>query len=77
VYQERVGASSAWASPVADAKGRIYLASAGKSVVVQAGAEFMVLANNDPGDPGHASPAVADGRLLLLGQSKLWCIGEK
>jgi outer membrane protein assembly factor BamB len=77
VYQERVGASSAWASPVADAKGRIYLASAGKSVVVQAGAEFMVLANNDLGDPGHASPAVADGRLLLLGQSKLWCIGEK
>ncbi len=77
VYQERVGANSAWASPIADAKGRIYLASAGKSVVVQAGAEFKVLANNDLDDQGHGSPAVADGWLLLLGRSKLWCIGEK
>lgn len=77
VYQERVGTSSAWASPIADANGRIYLASAGRSVVVQAGADFKLLANNDLGDAGHASPAVADGRLLLLGRSKLWCIGEK
>lgn len=77
VYEKRIGTSSAWASPIVDANGRIYLASAGRSVVVQAGGTFEPLANNDLGDPGHASPAVADGRLFLLGQSKLWCVGEK
>ena len=70
------GVSTA-ASPVATADGRVYLASAGKSYVVKAGPEFEVLATNDLGDGGPASPAVADGRLYLKGRQCLFCIGKK
>jgi hypothetical protein len=78
VYQERVnGISSNWASPIADGKGRIYLASGGTSVIVEAGAEFKVLATNKLGDSNHASPAVAGGRLYLVGDKRLYAIGTK
>lgn len=66
---------STWASPVADGEGRIYFASAGKSVVVKAGPPIEVLAENDLGDPNHASPAVANGRLYFVGLKRLWCVG--
>ena len=78
VYAERLeGLSSTWASPIADGNGRLYFASAGKSYVIQAGAEFRVLAVNDLGDSNHASPAVADGKLFLVGLKNLHCIGKK
>ncbi|MEX2213147.1 MAG: PQQ-binding-like beta-propeller repeat protein [Phycisphaeraceae bacterium] len=76
-YSTRVKTSSTWISPIADANGRIYFASAGKSFVVQAGAEFKLLAENDLGDSNHASPAVVDGKLILVGTKHIWCIGEK
>lgn len=77
-YIERLeGLTSTWASPVADADGRIYFASAGTSVVVQAGPEFKVLAVNELGDANHASAAVAGGRIYLLGLKNLHCVGEK
>lgn len=65
------------ASLVATADGRIYIASAGKSAVVAAGPEFKLLATNDLGDPCHASPAVANGRIYLKGAKHLYCIGKK
>ena len=78
VYQERVnGLSSNWSSPVADAAGRIYLASGGTSVVVEGGIEFKVLATNKLNDSNHASPAIANGRLYLVGNKKLYAIGKK
>lgn len=78
IYSERVpDLSSPWSSPVADAAGHIYLANAGTSVVVKAGPEFIVLATNSLGDSNHASPAIADGRLFLLGSKKLYAIGKK
>jgi outer membrane protein assembly factor BamB len=78
LYNERVPQlSSNWASPVADAAGRIYLASAGTSLVIEAGPEFKILAVNKLGDSNHASPAIADGRLYLLGVNKLYAIGAK
>ena len=78
VYQERVeGITSNWASPVADAKGRIFLASGGISAVVEAGPEFKVLATNKLGDANHACPTVAGGRLYLLGDKRLYAIGKK
>lgn len=76
VYQERAPVSSAWASPIADAKGRIYFASGGRSAVIQAGDEFKVLAANDLGDGGHAGPAASNGRLFIVGDTKLWCIAD-
>ena len=78
VYAERLeGLSTTWASPVADAIGRLYFANAGKSYVIQAGPEFRVLAVNDLGDGNHPSAAVADGRLFLEGLKNIYCIGKK
>lgn len=76
IYQGRTPVSSAWASPIADAKRRIYFASGGRSAVVQAGNEFKLLAANDLGDGGHAGPAASNGRLFIVGDTKLWCIAE-
>jgi outer membrane protein assembly factor BamB len=78
VYAERLeGLSTTWASPIADANGRLYFANAGKSYVLQTGPEFRVLAVNDLGDGNHPSPAVANGKLFLLGSKNLYCIGRK
>lgn len=78
VYRERLpGITSTSASPIATPDGRLYFASAGKSVVLQAGPEFKILATNDLGDPCHASPAVADGKIYLKGMKFLYCVGKK
>lgn len=77
VYAERVAQlSSTWASPIADGNGRIYLASAGTTVVVQAGPTFKLLSSNPLGDNNHASAAVANGKIFLLGAKKLYAIGS-
>jgi hypothetical protein len=65
------------ASPVATPEGHIYFASGGISYVVKAGPPPEILARNDLGDPGRASPAVAGGRLFLKGGRYLYCIGKK
>jgi len=78
LYSERLkGISTDWSSPVADANGRIYFANAGTSYVVRAGAEFKVLAVNELGDANHPSPAVADGRMVLVGRKKVHCVGTQ
>ena len=64
-------------SPVVTPDGRIYLASAGRTYVVKAGPKLDVLAINELGDGGPASPAVADGRIYLKGRQYLYCIGNK
>jgi outer membrane protein assembly factor BamB len=71
------GVTSTWASPVADGAGRLYFATAGVSHVVQAGPEFKVLAVNDLGDPNHASAAVSNGRMFLVGTRHVFCVGMK
>jgi outer membrane protein assembly factor BamB len=77
-YSERLeGLSTTWASPIADASGRIFFANAGKSYVLQQGPEFRVLAVNDLGDGSHPSPAVATGRLFLVGAKIVFCIGAQ
>jgi hypothetical protein len=70
---EKLG--STWASPVADGDGRLYVASSGRSVVLKAGPEPSILAENDLGDANHASPAVSGGRLYFMGLKHLWCVG--
>ena len=77
VYSERLAGVSIHASPVAAPDGRVYLASAGKTFVVKAGAKFEILATNDLGDDSPASPAVADGRMYLKGRKMLYCVGTK
>jgi outer membrane protein assembly factor BamB len=73
----RLSGVSSWVSPFTTPEGRIYCASAGKSVVLEAGEKPKVLATNDLGDGSNASPAVAGGRIYLKGRKYLWCIGGK
>jgi hypothetical protein len=77
VFSERLPGASPVPSPVATAEGRIYFASGGKSYVLRAGPKPDILSVNDLGDPSHASPAVAGGRLFLRGGRNLYCIGTK
>jgi outer membrane protein assembly factor BamB len=75
--KQRLAVGSPWASPVADADGRIYFASGGKSVVIRAGPQVEILAHNDLGDPHHASPAISNGRIYISGARNLYCIGTR
>jgi outer membrane protein assembly factor BamB len=78
VYAQRLeGLTSTWASPIADAAGRLYVATTGVSYVIQTGDEFNVLAKNDLGDRNHASPAVANGKLFLVGTRQVFCLAMK
>jgi hypothetical protein len=77
VYANRLeGLSTGWASPVADPHGNLFFANAGKSYVIEAGPEFKVRATNDLGDGSHPSPAVANGRMFLIGMKNVYCIGK-
>jgi len=77
-YSERLqGISTSWASPIADPQGRLFFANAGKSYVIGGGPKFEVLAVNDLGDGNHPSPAVANGKMYLVGMNNLYCIGIK
>jgi hypothetical protein len=78
MYSERLqDISTTWASPIADPKGRLFFANAGKSYVIQAGPECRILAINDLGDGNHPSPAAAKGRLFLVGMKNIYCIGAE
>jgi outer membrane protein assembly factor BamB len=78
VYSERLeGLSTTWASPIVDAHRRLYFANAGKSYVIQSGPEYRVMATNDLADGNHPSPAVAHGKLFLVGLRNLHCVGKK
>jgi outer membrane protein assembly factor BamB len=77
VYSERLRGVSTSSSPVATPDGRVYLASTGRSYVLRAGPKPDVLAVNDLGDGGPASPAVSGGRLFLKGRRWLFCVGAK
>ena len=71
LYASRLeGITSKWASPVADADGNVYFASAGKSYVLKAGPKFEVLGANDLEDVNHCSPAISGGRILPGGQEE-------
>jgi outer membrane protein assembly factor BamB len=78
VYSERLpGITTTWSSPIADANGRLYFATAGKSYVIQSGPSFKILSTNDLPDPNHTSPAVSNGKLFLLGRSHLHCVAPR
>jgi hypothetical protein len=71
------GKISPWASPIADARGYIYFATAGNTYVVRSGPEFELLAVNDLGDPNHASAAVSNGRIFLVGTKNIYSVAAK
>ncbi len=77
-YSESLkGISTIWASPIADPQGRLFFANAGKSYVIQTGPKFRILAVNDLGDGNHPSPAVANGRIFLVGMNNIYCVANR
>jgi outer membrane protein assembly factor BamB len=64
------------ASPIAFG-GKILLTSEdGDTFVVKAGPKHEILGTNSVGEPVYASPAVADGNIIIRGERNLYCIGS-
>jgi outer membrane protein assembly factor BamB len=75
VWQERVGGNFS-ATPLA-ANGRIYfVGDSGETTIIEAGAEFKVLAKNPLGEKVQASPAASEGRLFIRTEKNLFCIAN-
>lgn len=73
IYQERLPSSFS-ASPVAG-DGKLYMPSEdGEVFVVKAGAKFERLAANPMGEPLMATPAIAEGMILLRGRHHLFAV---
>jgi outer membrane protein assembly factor BamB len=65
-----------YTSPVA-ADGKIYtISQEGKVSVIQAGAQWEVLAVNDLDDDCFATPAIVDDRIYLRTHSRLYCFAK-
>jgi outer membrane protein assembly factor BamB len=77
LYKERLEGLSVSSSPIATPDGRVYLASAGKTFVLQAGSKLEILATNDLGEPHASAPAVSQKKIVLKGSKHLFCIGTK
>jgi outer membrane protein assembly factor BamB len=76
VYQQRLPSSFS-ASPVA-ADGKLYLASEdGDVFVVKAGRQYELLSKNTMGQPLMATPALAQGMLILRGENAIYALGER
>jgi outer membrane protein assembly factor BamB len=75
LWKHRLGQMHNRASLVAG-DGKVYVSSTGGTVaVLAAGKRFELLAENDFDEPGtNASPAIADGCLLVRTQSHLACV---
>ena len=74
-WNERLGGNFS-ASPVY-ADGRIYFQNeAGAGLVVKAGKNFVLLAQNDLAERTLASCAVADNALFIRSESHLWRLGK-
>jgi outer membrane protein assembly factor BamB len=63
-------------SPIITPDGLIYMASAGKTLVVRAVEKFEIISMSDLGDASRASAAVSEGKLILKGKTYLWCISK-
>jgi outer membrane protein assembly factor BamB len=58
------------------AAGRLYLFSRkGTAIVVEAAEQFKEVFRTEMADAFDASPAFADGRIFIRGETNLWCIG--
>jgi outer membrane protein assembly factor BamB len=65
-----------YSSPVA-ADGKIYtISQEGKVTVIQAGAQWEVLAVNNLDDDCFATPAIVDDRIYLRTHSRLYCFAK-
>jgi outer membrane protein assembly factor BamB len=75
IYLERISDTFS-ASPIVAGDMLYFPAESGITYVIRAGNSLEIVARNDLGAPILASPAVADGRILLRTHDELVCIGE-
>ncbi|HKE55675.1 MAG TPA: PQQ-binding-like beta-propeller repeat protein [Pyrinomonadaceae bacterium] len=77
IYQARLPVAAQFtASPVAF-EGKIMIVSEdGDSFILKAGPTPQVLSANSLGEPVYASPAIANGNILIRGASTLYCISN-
>ena len=77
IYEQRLAPTAFASSPVATG-GRLYAASEdGDIYVVKAGPSYDLLATNKMGEVVMATPAIADGMLIVRGLSHVFGIAEK
>jgi outer membrane protein assembly factor BamB len=75
--RQRLKPSTYSGSPVL-AAGRIYVTNEdGVTMVVKAGPEFQVLAENDLGEHTLSSPAISDGQIFIRTDTALYAIGRR
>ncbi len=74
VWRKRIGGGY-YGSPVCVGDRLIALSREGKAVVLAASRDYKLLGESDLGEGSEATPAVAQGRLLLRTESKLICLG--
>jgi outer membrane protein assembly factor BamB len=78
VWAEKVfDGSDVTASPVMVGDKILMVSEKGEVAAVKAGAEFEELAKAPLGEKVYASPAVADGKVFIRGDSHLFCFGKK
>jgi outer membrane protein assembly factor BamB len=77
VAEERVQGVPTTPSAFATADGRIYFATAGRSIVIKAGAKIEILATNELNEDNGSSAAVSGGRIYIKGRNNLMAIGKK
>lgn len=77
VYRERLGnGTTGFTASAVAADGKLYFTSeSGEVYIVQAGAEFKLLAVNAMGETCMATPAFSDGMLIVRTQSHVVAIG--
>ena len=74
IWQQRLTGNFS-SSPVL-AGGLVYVTNeAGRTYVFKAGPEFKLVAQNDLGNAGFASPAICGGQIFLRTGDSLVCIG--
>ena len=77
VYEQRLGGGGAFASSPVASGGHLYAASEdGDVYVVKAGPVFELLATNKMGEVVMATPAVANGMLIIRGLNQVFGIAE-
>jgi len=77
IYQTRIPmAASFTASPVAFEGKIMFVSEDGDSFILKAGPVPEILNANGLGEPVYASPAIVAGRILIRGQSNLYCIAN-
>lgn len=80
IWAERMSGSGAnstiWSSPILVGDRLYFHNQGGDTAIVAASPQFKQLGVNSIGEPGNASPVLADGELFLRTHAALWCIRE-